>query len=560
MKSCTVARIRAAMAFALPALLASLAAAVPALAQVVPDLDERITFPRNHIAYDHGVGWNDAIHTDIRFDIIPGVTDGNEFTTCAGVGVHKVWHTQSVARLPNKDGRAYFAVAQSWLRGGYVSVLQTAENGYDPDTELLKPIPGGRYIWQDLYGAGNPHGEANHPGKIEVVGGLMIVALQDWRTILMASCNVASILAGSEPGNDGVAFYDVRDPEHPKFLGRIRASEVGIDPSHVGDSGDVFPFTSRQVESVSLWRSPDDEWFLTFGGQGKVNGGVLLQAGPDGVRPSSGVNYTKLGTGVYGTSGAYGGNFDSYELLRTPGDRGREGTEHVLAAPAGRDGRRQPAVRVHLARQARVRRLRRSAGVVLHLQLRRRRQAGLAHRRLRADGPGGQQQSLGDRVGLRDPQGHADHLRDAQRQRGRSERLAAAGAHRAEPQAAAGAASVSLGHELQRSRQGLAAQRHRLRRQDQVRLATAAATRSSSPPGRSSSTSTTSRSTAPLRAVASPGHGGITISGEATRASWRSSPAATRRRRTRQALQSDDRQRQDAGTTAAAPASGTAAC
>jgi hypothetical protein len=50
------ARVCAATACTLLALLASFAAALPAMAQGAPELDERIIWPRNHIAYDHGIG------------------------------------------------------------------------------------------------------------------------------------------------------------------------------------------------------------------------------------------------------------------------------------------------------------------------------------------------------------------------------------------------------------------------------------------------------------------------------------------------------------------------
>ena len=71
MITCTGARVRASIAIAM--LAASFAAAAPALALDTPEPDERLTWPRNHIAYDHGTGWNDAIHTNIRFEPNPGM-------------------------------------------------------------------------------------------------------------------------------------------------------------------------------------------------------------------------------------------------------------------------------------------------------------------------------------------------------------------------------------------------------------------------------------------------------------------------------------------------------
>ncbi|MEO8135367.1 MAG: hypothetical protein ABI831_15450 [Betaproteobacteria bacterium] len=157
---------------ALPALLALAGFVAPVLADdkpIVMPLDERLTMPRNHILADRGVFADAAIGVTpldvISFESIPFGMLANRYATCFGANKDNTWHVQHVVRLPNQNGRAYFMVAQSWLKGGWLSLLETGPDGYDPDTELLKIQPGGKYIWQDVFQAGNPAGPGTTPER-----------------------------------------------------------------------------------------------------------------------------------------------------------------------------------------------------------------------------------------------------------------------------------------------------------------------------------------------------------------------------------------------------------
>jgi len=153
-------------------------------------VDERLTMPRNYIAADSGT-WsppNGSAGVQIQglvFTNSPGLS-GNYYDSAAG---KELFHPQHVVRLPNKDGRAYFMVAQSRAHNGWITLLQTAPNQIDPATDLLITSgPGvrpGKYLWEDLYtgnfnGNFNPVGNWNHPGKMELIGGVLAVAAQNW--------------------------------------------------------------------------------------------------------------------------------------------------------------------------------------------------------------------------------------------------------------------------------------------------------------------------------------------------------------------------------------------
>ncbi len=325
-----------------------------ATAQVV-ESDERLTMPRNYFAGDRG-DWLVPVVRYSSFFPITNVTNGNLYTdkACPTVAQYtvlalavgpllataliaacelsvpepqKVWHTQHVVRLPNKNGRAYFMVAQSYKRGGWISLLQTRPDAIDGD-DLLKASASGQYTWQHLYNSVNPAGSWNHPGKMEVIGGLLLVATQDWDTLLMRYSNdFEDILGGSD---DAVLFYDVRDPEFPRYLGKITATDFGVPAV---DLDDLLPdYPRREIDSVSVFRSPGDEWFLSITASSGGNMTHRVVKAITGGRPP-------YGPFVYGPTGrwdqsplqqqdpyrataAYGMTINSLELLHSPGERG----------------------------------------------------------------------------------------------------------------------------------------------------------------------------------------------------------------------------------------------
>ena len=106
--------------------------------------------PKNNIANDSG-NWGPSSKIDaLTFVPNPGMW-GNFYDDCAGI---ELFHIQHVVRLANKNGRAFFVVAQSRAHNGWISVLETDPGVLNPNTDLLTPQASGvsgHYIWNDLY-------------------------------------------------------------------------------------------------------------------------------------------------------------------------------------------------------------------------------------------------------------------------------------------------------------------------------------------------------------------------------------------------------------------------
>lgn len=193
---------------------------------------------------------------------------GNFYEACAG---KELWHMQHIVRLPNKNGRAYFMLSQSRAYNGYIMLLETNPGVLDPITDEIKAIDGqavGKIIWNDVYtgefnGTYNPAGNWSHPGKMDVCGGLLVVAAQNWQPepAVATACKSLSILGkGSSSVNkgtseDAVLFYDVRDPQNPKYIAKQPISALNL--------------TGGEISSVALLRNPiDGSIMLNVGGNG----------------------------------------------------------------------------------------------------------------------------------------------------------------------------------------------------------------------------------------------------------------------------------------------------
>lgn len=199
---------------------------------------------------------------------------GNFYESCAG---QEVWHMQHIVRLPNKNGRAYFMLSQSRSYNGYIMLLETNPGILDMETDEIKAEEGqavGKIIWNDVYtgafnGNFNPIGNWSHPGKMDVCGGLLAVAAQNWQPDLgpAAGCVAAgatgpvgrffglegttSVSKGTS--QDAVLLYDVRDPKNPKYISKLSISELKL--------------TGGEISSVALLRSGGDI-LLNVGGNG----------------------------------------------------------------------------------------------------------------------------------------------------------------------------------------------------------------------------------------------------------------------------------------------------
>ena len=259
-------------------------------ARLLKPIDEHLTMPRNLIAYDSGQWGLVDVPSTAKQDELQFANQspnwGSYYESCAG---YELFHSQHVKRLPNKNGRAYFMGAQDRAYNGWIYLMETDPGVLDPDTDLIRPstngAPIGKIIWQDLYSTINPVGNWNHPGKMSLHGGVLVVAAQNWYT---GNCG------GSAPGtsDDAVLFYDVRDPEHPRYWGAITMAQLQL---------------GTEISTVSLWRSPTtDEWLLYAGGNGayKTLKTSLITPNID--------NWVELAGDVV-TSGQHGDDFITYQ-------------------------------------------------------------------------------------------------------------------------------------------------------------------------------------------------------------------------------------------------------
>ncbi|MEN8692976.1 MAG: beta/gamma crystallin-related protein, partial [Desulfobacterales bacterium] len=301
-----------------------------------PD-DERLLRPRNSVAVDSG-NWGDEVIIDgnsakigpsrgivTAMDIRLNGFSGTFYTTCAGLAFY---HLQHLVRLPNKDGRAYFAVTMSNSSSdldasdGFMLVFRLDEDAYDAKTDLVIDSPGtdGEYIWSQHFNGSSPIGDWNHPGKMDVLGGVLVVAAEQWGS------NWCDGVQGSDL--DAVLFYDVRDPENPKYWGKLTADDLGIALQDIQTFGAWvtdeigLDATRRVINSVALDHI-NGEVLLSVGGNGKRK---LFRA-IEYVLPYRGA-WSEIGDGN-ALSNSHGITFKSYEENATDPDAS-PGTERIM--------------------------------------------------------------------------------------------------------------------------------------------------------------------------------------------------------------------------------------
>ena len=302
--------------------------------------DQRLTYPRNNVASDSGQwggaeGYLTNVPTSSVYDTLLFSNQapfwGNFYDSCSGV---ELFHPQHVQRLPNKNGRAYFAVAQSRAYNGYIYVIETNEairdgsgkviSGLDPETDLIVSNGTssiGKIIWQDVYtgpynGAPNPVGNWNHPAKMALLGGVLVVTAQNWSEGKLGSdtCGPGDNAFSLGISKDALLFYDVRDPALPKYTGKMIADDMGIGPTQ-HENGFLNTYYKREINQVSLTRNPDNgHYTLTAGGAAYLSGAranVTLVA--DSVSPHLS-DWDFLNTSIAPElEGQHGEQFESYE-------------------------------------------------------------------------------------------------------------------------------------------------------------------------------------------------------------------------------------------------------
>ena len=270
-------------------------------------LDERLTMPRNPIAKNFGKWDGDgddggSTQTDILEFRKNGFT-GFDYHECA---LQKQFHTQHIVRMPNKNGHAYFVVANSLayvpnlplvsaLSRGTVAVYRT-DAAPDPVTDLVPNNPGtdGEIVWEHTFDRASPIGMWNHPCKMEMIGNLLLVSMQHFSG--NGTCRWGN---GDE---EAVVFYDVRDPENPKYWGKMGAATLG------GPHG-----TPDEVSEVTMSRQ-GDMWILNAGAW-KGPGYEANLFSTRKVGPNIG-DWTRFGWASSG--GPHGGAFNSFEIYDAP--------------------------------------------------------------------------------------------------------------------------------------------------------------------------------------------------------------------------------------------------
>lgn len=285
--------------------------------------DTRLQHPRNYIAFDSGV-WGSVGSDALKVDTLVFERNGfigTYYLKCFG---YDTFHSQHVKRLPNKNGRAYFMVAQSKGHNGQIFLVETYDGVLDPATDLVQSqndgTPVGRIIWEDFYtgtfnGLLNPVGNWNHPAKMAVMGGVLVVVAQNWSENKGLDGCTKSTTNPYQRGTseDKLLFYDIRDPAKPRYWGQMSATELGIYDANLSNGADGDTTTARQIDSLHLTRDPESsKYFLTAGGTGGFVTFEADQVSPD-IDDWTSVDYPPPTPDGFYTQ-QHGDDFTSYQL------------------------------------------------------------------------------------------------------------------------------------------------------------------------------------------------------------------------------------------------------
>ncbi len=193
-----------------------------------------------------------------------------DYVTCSFAISDRYWHTQSMVQLPSKNGRAYFARTDSHRHLGSFYVMRTDADAYDPANDYVKNTAGtdGEVVFLDQYWGGSRIGDWNHPGDMSVVGNILVIAGQQWHSTEEYAGSGGWFWCGEYDEHgvpfdyddkfegqdaDAALFYDVSDPEHPQYLGKITESELGFGGQDA-------------ISAVALSKTANGLWDLMIGG------------------------------------------------------------------------------------------------------------------------------------------------------------------------------------------------------------------------------------------------------------------------------------------------------
>lgn len=156
-----------------------------------------------------------------------------------------VEHAQAAARLPDKDGNAYFMFTGS---ANYVGIIWVVEvkgiNAIAPQ-HLTDYTEANIVWWSTLDDCGsfeecnqqNNEGNFNHPARISVAGNAVAVAFQNYvfgqythdgeapRIVRTLGSDTEFPKLPKIMGYDSVGFYDVSNPKKPEFIRKLVGSD-----------------------------------------------------------------------------------------------------------------------------------------------------------------------------------------------------------------------------------------------------------------------------------------------------------------------------------------------
>ncbi|HHK41421.1 MAG TPA: hypothetical protein ENJ50_03285, partial [Planctomycetaceae bacterium] len=179
-------------------------------------------------------------------------------------------HVQDIEPIGDwSKGAAYFAVTHSQDNSGHFFILKTKNVATAPNDHEIFDDPtrvDGEGVYYEKYHQFARAGQYNHPGDISAVGNILVIAAQNW-----PGSPFAKLQIGPKAAPDAVLFYDVVNPEKPKFLGKLPIAKIApklLDLSNLwagkigdnyymslGDGTRTFYFYSSEMSpSIAKWK------------------------------------------------------------------------------------------------------------------------------------------------------------------------------------------------------------------------------------------------------------------------------------------------------------------
>ncbi|MCA8968356.1 MAG: VCBS repeat-containing protein [Planctomycetes bacterium] len=166
-----------------------------------------------------------ATHEKLVFarGVIPPVANGGPKLT--EILTYPQEHVQDVEPIGDwSQGKAYFAVTHSQDNSGHFFVLETENLAKAPNEHEIYGVASkvdGVGVHHETFHQFAVAGQYNHPGDMSVIGDILVIAGQNW-----PGNSNAKLQIGPNAAPDAVLFYDVANPEAPKYLGKIELRTI----------------------------------------------------------------------------------------------------------------------------------------------------------------------------------------------------------------------------------------------------------------------------------------------------------------------------------------------